>query len=191
TFFPYPTLFRSVFGEETLPLLPAGTDERKARIRAGRAERPDPRVEVGDGPLIVGIVEVERHRHAVDQRLELGEAPRLPHAEPVGGRDELEVAVRGGMAEGGRAVAVEDRPVARAAELALHGHGRTARARGRRWLLHRERLGAAAHVLVGAVEEVLLRVRGVKDLEVRVDLIRDARGDGVGEVLRPPDDDTG
>src|SRR5207253_11053075 len=97
-----------------------------------------------------------------------------------------EVAMRGGMAEGGRAVAVEDRPVSRAAELALLGHGRASRTGGRRRLLHREGLGAAAHVRVGAVEEVLLRVRGVQDLEVGVDLIRDARGDGVREVLVRP-----
>src|SRR3989442_371941 len=95
------------------------------------AGRPYAGVEVGDGPLVVGIVEVERHEHAVDQRLELGEAGRLRHAEPVGGREELQVAVRGGVAEGGGAVAVEDRPVARPAELALDGHRRAAPPRRR------------------------------------------------------------
>src|SRR5204862_7002319 len=65
--------------------------------------------------LVVGEVVVERHRDAVDEGLELREVRRLPHAEPGRGRRELEVSVRGRVAERGaaRRVAVEDGPVDR------------------------------------------------------------------------------
>jgi hypothetical protein len=81
-------------------------------------------MEVADVPGVVGVVEVERHRHPIGALPEVRETLDAPEAQHPGGRVELAAAKRGAPAEGETALTIEEEDRGGGPEvIAVHARG--------------------------------------------------------------------